>query len=137
MRLPRLQLTLRWMMVIVALVALAMGATLWGLKMRRLARFHALRASMSKLFETECRGYEADTVKTGRGVDELRRLRRDPASVFSDELDETEKELASKVWEDAAYWRRIAAHYASLKRKYERAARYPWVTIQPDPPEPE
>jgi hypothetical protein len=137
MRLPRLQLTLRWMMVVVALVAVAMGATLWGLKMRRLARSYALRASMSKQFETECRGFEADTVKTGQGVDELRRLRRDPASVFSDELDETEKQLASKVWEDAAYWRRIAAHYASLKRKYERAARYPWVTIQPDPPEPE
>ncbi len=32
---------------------------------------------------------------------------------------------------------RLAAHYAGLKRKYERAARYPWLSVTPDPPEPE
>ena len=30
-----------------------------------------------------------------------------------------------------------ADHHASLARKYERAARYPWLPVEPDPPPPE
>jgi hypothetical protein len=29
-----------------------------------------------------------------------------------------------------------AAYHAALGRKYERAARYPWLAIEPDPPIP-
>jgi hypothetical protein len=29
-----------------------------------------------------------------------------------------------------------ADHHASLARKYESAARYPWLLVEPDPPEP-
>jgi hypothetical protein len=28
-------------------------------------------------------------------------------------------------------------YHARLARKYERAARYPWLPVEPDPPEPE
>ena len=28
------------------------------------------------------------------------------------------------------------AYYARMRDKYERAARYPWMTVEPDPPEP-
>jgi hypothetical protein len=30
-----------------------------------------------------------------------------------------------------------ADHHASLARKYEHAALYPWLPVEPDPPEPE
>jgi hypothetical protein len=30
-----------------------------------------------------------------------------------------------------------ADHHASLARKYEEAARYPWLPVEPDPPEPD
>jgi hypothetical protein len=30
-----------------------------------------------------------------------------------------------------------AEHHASLARKYENAARYPWFPVEPDPPEPD
>jgi hypothetical protein len=33
--------------------------------------------------------------------------------------------------------RRLAAHESRLKRTYERAARHPWLLVEPDPPEPE
>jgi hypothetical protein len=33
--------------------------------------------------------------------------------------------------------RAVVDHYHSLHEKYERAARYPWLPIAPDPPEPE
>jgi hypothetical protein len=36
--------------------------------------------------------------------------------------------------EDA--WRRRADYHESLIVKYERAARYPWLPVAPDPPEP-
>jgi hypothetical protein len=29
-----------------------------------------------------------------------------------------------------------ASYYARLRAKYERAARYPWLPVEPDPPEP-
>jgi hypothetical protein len=29
-----------------------------------------------------------------------------------------------------------ADHHAAMARKYERAARYPWLPVAPDPPEP-
>ncbi len=32
---------------------------------------------------------------------------------------------------------RRAAYHAAMRRKYERAARYPWLPVAPDPPMPE
>jgi hypothetical protein len=32
--------------------------------------------------------------------------------------------------------KRRADYHAALRRKYERAARYPWLPVEPDPPEP-
>ena len=34
-------------------------------------------------------------------------------------------------------YRTLAAHRRKLQEKYERAARYPWLTVAPDPPEPQ
>jgi hypothetical protein len=31
----------------------------------------------------------------------------------------------------------MIAHFADLRRKYEHAARYPWLPVEADPPEPE
>jgi len=51
--------------------------------------------------------------------------------------------LTSKIAEDAAWWRTNARHTeamvaycASMGRKYEHAARYPWLEVTPDPPMP-
>jgi hypothetical protein len=30
----------------------------------------------------------------------------------------------------------LAAYHAAMSRKYERAARYPWLPVAPDPPPP-
>jgi hypothetical protein len=32
--------------------------------------------------------------------------------------------------------RRITAYHVAMARKYEHAARYPWLTVEPDPPRP-
>jgi hypothetical protein len=36
-----------------------------------------------------------------------------------------------------ASWQRRADYQGAMRRKYERAARYPWFWVEPDPPEPE
>jgi hypothetical protein len=33
-------------------------------------------------------------------------------------------------------YRALARYHVELRRKYERAARYPWLPVAPDPPEP-
>jgi hypothetical protein len=37
--------------------------------------------------------------------------------------------MEDKVW-------RLFEWHESMARKYERAARYPWLPVEPDPPEP-
>lgn len=37
----------------------------------------------------------------------------------------------------AARWERAVEYHAAMKRKYERAARHPWLPVPPDPPLPE
>jgi hypothetical protein len=32
---------------------------------------------------------------------------------------------------------RLADYYAEMRWKYERASRYPWLSVEPDPPQPE
>jgi hypothetical protein len=44
---------------------------------------------------------------------------------------------AERFDHDAVTDQRLGAYYGELRRKYERAASYPWLSIEPDPPEPE
>jgi hypothetical protein len=37
---------------------------------------------------------------------------------------------------DPVAMRRLAEYAHNLRMKYERAARYPWLPVEPDPPEP-
>ena len=36
-----------------------------------------------------------------------------------------------------AIWRPRVDYHGTVRRKYERAARYPWLAVAPDPPEPQ
>lgn len=40
-------------------------------------------------------------------------------------------------WDGFARDADAAEYHAGLRRKYERAARYPWLRVEPDPPAPE
>jgi hypothetical protein len=43
-----------------------------------------------------------------------------------------------KLWaSDAARYKRLFDYFDSLSRKYERAAKFPWLPVAPDPPEPQ
>ncbi len=51
--------------------------------------------------------------------------------------EEFRKQLAAFQAEGEAIRRTPRSrHYQAMARKYERAARYPWLPVAPDPPEP-
>jgi hypothetical protein len=37
-------------------------------------------------------------------------------------------------WRLSSVWK--AVYHSRMREKYERAARYPWLPVEPDPPEP-
>jgi hypothetical protein len=39
-----------------------------------------------------------------------------------------------RSWRHSSVWK--AAYHSAMREKYERAARYPWLPVEPDPPEP-
>jgi hypothetical protein len=107
MPLPRMT-TRRWM-IAVAVIAVGVGA--WMLVMR--ARSYAALAA-----------FHAESAKECWRIVEAAEDNR----------------LDSATWKDwiayARRCRRMFPYHAALRRKYERATHYPWLPVEPDPPEP-
>ncbi len=99
--------TRRWM-VGVAVVALAMGAE----KLRRLSRTYAFLAACHA-------GARTSQVEFVRDCDGF---------------DTSDREAVAEM---IAQFRRHIPWHAALARKYQHAARYPWLPVEPDPPMPE
>jgi hypothetical protein len=155
---PRCRITVRWMMVAVALLGLGMGT----LVLRQRAADYARKAAEFAHKEGICLYAES------RVIDSLRAIRGDhPKRTIQDGA----RNLEMFVIVTASHWRpirqsehdrrfvpivpsdRIAAlarwgpsavaYYSdlsrwngSLRRKYARLARYPWLPLDPDPPMP-
>jgi hypothetical protein len=115
MRLPRVRFTIRGMMVAVAVAAGLMAGSIGLARLRLLSSDYRARAEQHAGIEETLRHIiasdESDTpvdISPGAGL----RSRRFTA-------------------------RAVADYEAALRRKYERAARYPWLRVEPDPLEPE
>jgi hypothetical protein len=132
MRLPRLRFTVRRLMLVVALV----GAGMWGVKLWRLSREHAGRARSAWASEGFYRLVNERSLKNAIRCEELaaRMPYEDP--IRRDWFAVSMQQLALESREDAVKWLAKAGHYAASARKYERAARYPWLPVEPEPPEP-
>ena len=114
MRLPRMK-TRRWIIAVAATGLMIGGGVL--LKQRRddflsLAQSHQMEVASSTARGEALKSRFGGT--SGMAIEEIMRLHR----VYDRMMDR-------------------ADHHASLARKYERAARYPWLPVEPDPPEPE
>ena len=160
---PRPRFTLRWLMVAVAVVAIAAfiesrrreriataKATILAVEYRERARdagsyeyimAAAVRASEANEaeienviaeYERELIGFQASRKAANwkwRGDDEKDRMIRDQLRLFRDSK--------AKNASSAIRYRMKRDYYAATRAKYERAARYPWLPVAPDPPEPE
>jgi hypothetical protein len=119
--------SVRGLMVAVAVVALLMGGLLEYARLKRLGREYAGRAIGARRAMEPARrslGWSHE-----RWLAECRRF---------DQI-----EQASGGWykfgrpPSPERAKRLVAYWQPVVAKYERAARYPWLPVEPDPPRPE
>jgi hypothetical protein len=140
MRPPRPRLTIRTLMIAVALVGLTIFGSITAQRMSRRASTYELRASFWRSVQLDqgkhlalCRKKVADLVRSTSG---LRARRRDFHPLQAEQL-------AKQFADETVWWQANAAHteemltYSSMMtRKYRDAARYPWLTVPADRPAP-
>ncbi len=116
MRLPRMT-TRRWM-VVVAISAMVIAASLWVSRALLRAQEYRRLAIVHLAFGNLCFGeageyrYAADHSRA------------------SDRRDRDELQMIE------AHQLKLANYHHDMARKYEHAARYPWLPVEPDPPPP-
>ena len=115
MRLPRVQFTIRRLMISVAIVGLILGGEI----IRRRRQFYRTSAA-----------YHAK--EEGRMLWLLR-------GGFVHETDETGKRRRVQIGRnlDREQVRERLLYHSVMRERYQRVARYPWLSIRSDPPMPE
>lgn len=119
MRLPRFRL--RLLMVAVAVAGIAMS----GVSMYRRSVAYRTRAKQYALW-TKLHAVNISNFEYDRNINNIN-IRINASIAVPDR--EYEQLIGS--------YRRKLAHSTALRAKYERAARYPFLPVAPDPPPPE
>ena len=114
MRLPRM--TMRRWMIAVALIATGLGACEVA---RRRQRYRQLAAMLARR-------------ELGEVADLSAKAFTGPGCVIDLVVDPETAELPAALEGS----RQRALYYRRMSRKYKLAARYPWLPVEPDPPEP-
>jgi hypothetical protein len=154
MRLPRVRFTVRRMMVAVVVVAIGLaGLQAWllrtrGLRYQQRAQFHAhWEAHWRRGVERLRRGVvkRPDVLplpsRTGLrygfqpGSKDLIAEYNGPSMKLDPPIP-TDSERLRYIRYKAAVCARWMTFHAKLRQNYERAARYPWLPFEPDPPMP-
>jgi hypothetical protein len=120
-RMPRFRI--RTMMAVVLGVALLFWGGTEGRRLYRLSRYYSQRAA-------------EDRQQEAAHLDTLHLLEADG---FRAEEDGTYSEKLAQSLVIGFYERCVKRipYHARQRQKYERAARYPWLPVEPDPPMPE
>jgi hypothetical protein len=151
MRSPRMQFTIRRMMIAVAVIASVLGIGIEGMRLKRARDSHFVRcgkyAERKRLYlilERQCRSeaalYEQEAAlheqlaalhEQVAALHEQVAARRTPRSSAAGSRQNAANALARaiKIAE-------IAAYYTALKQKYRQAADRPCSPVEPDGPEP-
>ena len=154
MRLPRFRYSVRGMMIAVAIVGIGVGIE--SMRRRRVAclekayewrKLEWVDTQMADYHENySAPRYDESARNWELGVEESRKLAAKfgeqnaliPGSVEAQERNASDaRNRARSAREEAHRERARAVWTGALARKYERAARYPWLSVAPDPPEPE
>ncbi len=106
MRLPRVRFTVRGMMIVVAAAAVILLATRWWLSSRV---------------------YRSKSVEFARGAESNQFFSTDYTPYAGQSPGDARLYTYYKVSE---------FYYLTLMRKYERAAHFPWLPVEPDPTAP-
>src|SRR6185312_13919024 len=122
MRIPRVRFTIRLLMIAVAVVSafltIARLVYLW----RHYEALAAMHASKEVTYVRQAQGYERKHDWCAQ------KATLEPPSARGS----TWERLATSSGAMAHDLRRLAAYESRLKRKYEHAARHPWLLVTPD-----
>ncbi|WP_435020113.1 hypothetical protein TA3x_001654 [Tundrisphaera sp. TA3] len=131
MRLPRPRITVRRLMILVAAVAILLGARAEVARLRRMSRDYYVEAMLFGMQEQIAQANAGRTreawlaevreIERANGEGGMRMGRRN-FDLFPPPPPAVEKQSAE--------------YYGKMRAKYERASRYPWLPLPPDPPEP-
>jgi hypothetical protein len=138
MRMPRFRFTVRGMMVVVAVACLALGLE----QMRKRRSLYLATAGAWSETEADYLGEAGHNEDYATRMEEIVvRYRRalveiGPLSGEAEERIQAGGKEASEYRVEAEQYRARSAWAAELRRKYVRAARYPWLPVPPDPPPP-
>jgi len=140
MRRPRFRPRLWMLMALIAILAVGWSLTVRIVDLRERSLSHREAADGHRTLEAEAR-------KTAVREDGWAKEVRVKASKYGPTTiaPSTTVGAPAHTW---AYWvdfhennaakqHRIADFHAAMRAKYERLARYPWLPVAPDPPEPE
>jgi hypothetical protein len=128
--LPR-KLTRRRTLVVLATVFMLIGSEPLAVRLIGRSRGFQQRAMLYSGFERA----SLDTLQSDLHWAETLRKK---AEATSDRASATRwLERAEGFDRDAVTDQRLRAYYGQMSRKYERAASYPWLPVEPDPPAPE
>ena len=96
------------------------------------AEFHAKIGALYRLKEANARAFfEEQTVLIGE-------LEKEPhGGRFGQSLLKRARTREDQMRKSTANLPRKIGYHAAMARKYEHAAGYPWLPVEPDPPEPE
>lgn len=136
MQLPRLRFSLRWMMVAVAILAIAIGA--WRMKLRRDEFAHKSLLHGLIVFEIDALEQQIRVTEEGRLQVEasLKRAVED-GDMTPQQASESKPEGSAAEYEaELQRLRKERSRSEKLQRKYKRAADYPWLAVEADQPEP-
>ena len=121
MRSPRFHVTVRWIMILVAMMALALAAVAINQRARSYRR-------IANQHESDAFGH-LDTVNMILQFKNGKRPQGEPCPLDPDHPNKSLDEMADDE-------RRCADYHALLVNKYSLAARYPWLHVEPDSPSP-
>ncbi len=135
-----------------AAIGLLMGARIEVPQLRDLSRTYRGRARYYAELERQALGelkeqgeslafwsaLAAEREKKGKTLESPRHSDRgpDPVESWAERLSRASESPACEA-KEVALWERKATYYALMRRKWQRSAIYPWLPVEPDPPEPE
>jgi hypothetical protein len=126
MRLPRVQFTMRGILIAVACIGLVMGGLrlIWLRSVyRKVALAHAAYEKLARTLQTLVENEDQDERKL--------------EIAFGIKVQSESEAVKAKRAADAGVNQKTAEYHAAMKHKYEQAASSPWIPITPDPPRPE
>ncbi len=141
MPLPRVRFTVRRMMVAVAVVAGVAWAEGMGRRRAEYLRLTTKWAGEEGHFISVAEDQEDYAGRDRSQADRYEawaKAESDPSRLdYDKDMARRHGEHAHDRWSLAASMRSRAAHASHLRHKYERAARFPFLPVASDPPEPE